>query len=372
MKVVVAIDKFKGTIGAKDAAQAVADGLKSTQPRLEVLLAPMADGGEGTLDALLASGGRRFAREVTGPLGAPTIADFGVLPDGAAVIEMAQAAGFSLVPPARRNPLFTTTFGVGELIGAALDLGCRRFIVAIGGSATCDGGIGAMQALGAKVLAADGKQVSFGGAELVKISHIDIAALDERLKVAEFLVASDVTNPLFGPLGAAYVFAPQKGASPEDVKLLDQGLKNLAEAIKKDLGADVASLPGGGAAGGLGAGLVAFLQAKIKPGAELVAEAIDLSEKVSAAELVITGEGQIDEQSSFGKVPSAVARIARQQGAQVIAVSGRLGAGYEALFNLGIEQVLSLESLAGSAEAAMKNPALYLKQAGQQIAKRFL
>jgi glycerate kinase len=369
MKVVVAPDKFKGTLSAKAVARAMADGIKEVLPDAEVVLVPMADGGEGTMDALLAAvGGRTHEVVVTGPLGEPTAAQFGILADGTAIIEMARASGFELVPPDKRDPTVTTTYGTGELIEAALDFSCRRIIIGIGGSATCDAGIGAAQALGVKILKEDGSEVGFGGRELVTIAGIDIAPIDPRTRGVQFLVASDVKNPLYGPLGAAHVFAPQKGASAEQVILLEQGLINFAGVVERDLGVTVSELPGGGAAGGLGAGLVAFLGATIKPGAELVMEAVELRRKLQGADLVVTGEGQIDFQSAYGKVPAGVAGLARECAVKTVAIAGRLGEGYQELYNAGIDEIITLEKTAGSLEAAMNNPAPFIKKAASRIA----
>ncbi|PIU27615.1 glycerate kinase [Candidatus Aquicultor secundus] len=371
MKIVVAPDKFKGTASAKAVARAIADGIKEVLPEAEIVLVPMADGGEGTMDALLAAvGGRIHEAVVTGPLGKPAKAPFGILADGTAVIEMAKASGFELVPAARRDPTVTTTYGTGELIEAALDFECRRFIVGIGGSATCDAGIGAAQALGVKILKEDGSGVGFGGGELVTIARIDVSTIDPRVRDAQVLVAGDVKNPLYGPYGAAHVFAPQKGASPEQVFLLEQGLIHFADVVHRDLGIDVSELSGGGAAGGLGAGLVAFLHATIRPGVELVMEAVGLRDKVRGADLVITGEGQVDAQSVYGKVPGGVAGLACEYGVKTIVIAGKLGDGYEQLYDSGISEMYALETIAGSLDAAINRPIPSIKEAASRIATK--
>ncbi|HZD59541.1 MAG TPA: glycerate kinase [Anaerolineae bacterium] len=372
-KVVVAPDKFKGTLGAEFVARAIGEGVKKALPGAEVVLVPVADGGEGTVDALIAAtGGERQAVVVTDPLGKPVKAEIGVLPNRTAIIEMAKASGLVLVPPEKRDPTVTTTFGTGELIEAALDLECARFIIGIGGSATCDAGIGAAQALGVKILKEDGSPVGFGGAELIKIARIDISSIDPRSRGKQFLVASDVNNPLFGTRGAAHIFAPQKGAGPEQVILLDQGLIHFSRVVKRDLGIDISEIPGAGAAGGLGAGLVAFLGATIRPGADLIIEIVGLRDKLQGADLVITGEGQIDRQSAYGKAPVAVAQAARQLSIKTAAIAGRLGDGYQEVQAAGIGRIYSLEQIAGSAEEAMQNPIPYIELAAVMAVKEFL
>jgi len=373
VKVVVAPDKFKGTLDAGSVARAIKAGVQRALPEAGVVLVPMADGGEGTVDAMVAAvGGERHFVVVTGPTGDSIKAEFGVLADGTAVIEMAKASGLSLVPIEKRNPMVTTTFGTGELIEAALDLGCERFIVGIGGSATCDGGIGLAQALGIKILKADGSPVGPGGAELIKIARIDMSTINPQLKRAQFLVATDVKNPLYGPLGAAHVFAPQKGAGPDEIIQLDQGLIHFAGIVKRDIGIDVTELPGGGAAGGLGAGLVAFLGATLRPGVDLIIEAVGLRDKIRDADLVITGEGQIDRQSAYGKAPIGVAQLAKKFSVKTVAIAGRLGEGYQEALTAGIDDIYSLEQVAGSAEEAMANPFPYIEAAAFMASKQHL
>ncbi|MDI6715615.1 MAG: glycerate kinase [Actinomycetota bacterium] len=373
MKAVIAPDKFKGSLSAQAVAKSIEAGLKKAVPRIETVIAPMADGGEGTIDALLAAlGGTRHKVVVTGPLGESLKAEFAILPGGTAVIEMAQASGLSLVSASERDPTITTTYGTGELIEAALDTGCKRFIIGIGGSATVDAGVGLAQALGAKILQGDGSEVGFGGGELVKIEKIDASTIDPRVKGARFLVASDVENPLYGPRGAAHVFAPQKGASKDQVILLDQGLINFAKVARRDLGIDVSELPGGGAAGGLGAGLVAFLGATIKSGAELIIQETGLKNKLKEADIVITGEGQLDYQSAYGKVPVKVSQAAKEFSKTVVAIVGRFGEGYEDALKAGIDKAFSLEEVAGSFDEALKNPTPYIEKAAAQVTAEFL
>ncbi|HEY3375523.1 MAG TPA: glycerate kinase [Candidatus Aquicultor sp.] len=373
MKIVIAPDKFKGTLDATSVAHALAAGIASVIPHADILTAPMADGGEGTVDALLAVvGGVRHNVVVTGPLGEPVKAGFAVLSDSSAAIEMAQASGLVLVPPDKRDPLITTTYGTGELIDMALDTGTKRIVIGIGGSATVDAGVGCAQALGVKLLKADGSPIGFGGGELIKISAIDVSALDPRVWGTEFLVAVDVDNPLYGPLGAAHAFAPQKGADAQTVFALEQGAIHFAHIVKRDLDIDVSELPGGGAAGGLGASLVALLGARLVPGAQLIGESLKLTEKVEEAALVITGEGQLDGQSAHGKAPAYVVQLAREAGVPVAVVVGRLGSGYEVFQRNGPVRIVALADIAPSLDAAMHDPARYLEQAGKELAAALL
>lgn len=352
MKVVVAPDSFKGSLTAHQVCDAIAQGVRAADPEAQVVLVPVADGGEGTVQSLVdATQGQLVEVQVEGPLGAPVTAAFGLLSDGeTAVIEMAAASGLPLVPVADRNPLLTSTYGTGELIRAALDRGCRRLIIGIGGSATNDGGAGMAQALGARFLAADGTPLGrMTGGRLAEVARIDTSELDPRLKDTSLRVACDVDNPLFGPKGAAHVYGPQKGASPQMVEALDAGLDHYAERLRADLGADVALVPGAGAAGGLGAGLLAFCGASLERGVQIVLDTLDLAGEVQNADLVITGEGRVDFQTAFGKTCSGVAQVARAAGVPVVALGGsvELGVG-------GFDAVLSMVNEPLALEAAME------------------
>lgn len=340
MKLVLAPDSFKESLTARRAAEAMERGVRAALLEAEVVLLPVADGGEGTAETLVwASGGSLHEAVVTGPLGTPVVARYGMLGDGeTAVVEMAEASGFHLVPVDRRNPLLTTTFGTGELIKAALDRGARRLIVAIGGSATNDGGAGALQALGARLLDGNGQPIGLGGGALARIARIDTGALDPRLRAVSMRVASDVTNRLHGPEGASAVFGPQKGATPEMVAVLDANLRRFADILRRDAGKDVGMLPGGGAAGGLGAGLAACGGA-IVPGIDLVLDALGFDAALRGAAAVFTGEGRIDEQTPRGKVVAGVTRRAGRQGVPVIAFAGSVSPGYEALYAHGLVAV---------------------------------
>ena len=316
MRVLVAPDKFKGTLTAPEAAEAIATGWRRGDPSSDIETLPMADGGEGTLDALLSAlGGERFRVTVAGPLDEPVEAEFGVVhgtggPMG--VVEMAKASGLELLPRARRDPRRTTTRGTGELILAACRRGVQHVLVCIGGSATNDAGAGMAQALGARLLDREGEQLLPGGAALLELAQIDVTRLDPMVHEAEFVVATDVDNPLAGPRGASAVYGPQKGASPDDVRLLDEALRHFAAVVYRDLGVDIRDMPGAGAAGGLGGGLVAFLGARLRPGVDVVMEAVRLQERLARADLVVTGEGAFDEQSLHGKAPAGVLRAAEE------------------------------------------------------------
>lgn len=321
----LAPNAFKGTLSAIEAAEAMAEGARRALPDARLDLLPIADGGDGTMDVLVAGtgGGRRTLR-VRGPLGERVDAAYGVLEEGKlAVIEMAQAAGLALVPAARRDPRITTTHGVGELMQHAYDAGARRFIIGIGGSATNDGGAGMAQALGYHLLDEKGVELPPGGAALQRLDRIQVGGVHNDWKQAQVDVACDVTNPLTGRQGASAVYGPQKGATPEVVAELDAALKRLAEIIQRDLAVDVEQLPGAGAAGGLGAGLVAFVGGHLRPGAEMVLEALHLDERLRGVDLVVTGEGRIDGQTArFGKGPAVLAKHAHAAGIPVIAIGG--------------------------------------------------
>ena len=344
MKVVIAPQGFKGNLTALQVSQAIDRGIRRVLPDVVTSLVPMADGGEGTTQALIdALGGEMVPVEVTDPMGGRVLAHWGFLSDGVtAVIEMAVASGLSLVPPEKRNPLSATTYGTGELIRHALERGCRKFIIGIGGSATNDGGAGMAQALGARLLDAGGKAIALGGAALSSLEHIDVATLDSRLADCDILLACDVDNPLCGPNGASCVYGPQKGATDKMVAQLDKALAHYADVVERDLGIDIRDIPGAGAAGGLGAGLMVFLKAKLEPGVEVIIQATGLITHLKGAELVFTGEGRIDSQTVCGKTPVGVARRAKELGLPVIAIAGEIGDGYQAVFREGIDSVFSI------------------------------
>ncbi|MFZ5828106.1 MAG: glycerate kinase [Bacillota bacterium] len=344
MKIVIAPDSFKGSMTAAEVAEAMARGVRRVWPDAALELVPMADGGEGTVQALVdATGGRLITATVRGPLGGPVEATFGLMGDGeTAVIEMAQASGLPLVEKEERNPLITSTYGTGELIRHALDAGARRLIIGIGGSATNDGGAGMAQALGARLLDESGQELRPGGAELARLAKIDVSGLDPRLKGFAITVACDVDNPLTGPRGASAVFGPQKGATPAMVAQLDSALARWAEVIRQDLGHDVEQVEGAGAAGGLGAGLMAFLGATLRRGVEIVVDAVKLTDRLAGAHLCLTGEGGTDFQTVRGKTPMGVARAAKAHGVPVICISGGLGREYQQVYDVGIDAAVSI------------------------------
>ena len=370
-KIVIACDSFKGSCSAVDVTAYLERGLKRVRPELEVVKVPVADGGEGTVDALLfATGGERIAVQVSDPLGRPITANFGILPDGTAALEMAAASGLTLLTRDERDPRIASTFGTGQLIRAALDRGCRRLILGIGGSATNDGGTGMASALGARFLDGDNNPLPPGGAALARLNRIDVSELDPRLKECEIIVACDVTNPLCGPNGASAVYGPQKGAGPETVRELDQALARYAAVLARDLGCDVADVPGAGAAGGLGAGLLAFCGAQIRSGIDSVLDAVRFETLLDGADLVITGEGAVDRQTLFGKVPAGVATRARAAlpGIPVIAVAGTLGNGYEEAHNCGIDFMTSIATGPISLEECMSDAPRLLTETGCRLA----
>ncbi len=356
MKIVIAPDSFKGNLTALEVANAIKEGIKRVLPEAEIDEVPMADGGEGTVQALVdATGGQIITEEVCDPLGNQIQADFGILGDGkTAVIEMAAASGLPLVPDDKRNPMLTTTYGTGELIRAALGRGCRKLIIGIGGSATVDGGAGMAQALRARLLDKDGNEIPRCGGGLEHLDRIDVSQLDPRIAEATTVVACDVDNPLVGPRGGPEVYGPQKGATPEMVEKLDKYLDRYADIIKRDLGADVKEEPGAGAAGGLGAGLMAFLNAELKSGIDIVIDASGLERHLKDADLVITGEGMIDSQTIYGKTPIGVARAAKKFGIPVIGIGGGISDDASVVYENGIDALMSIVSYPMPLEMAIE------------------
>ncbi|MBY6023517.1 glycerate kinase [Priestia aryabhattai] len=374
MKIVIAPDSFKESLSALEVAEAVEKGFKQVLPQANYVKIPMADGGEGTVQSLVdATDGEIILKKVTGPLGEPVEAFFGILgTKKTAVIEMAAASGLHLVPPAKRNPLMTTTKGTGELISAALDYGVNHIIIGIGGSATNDGGAGMAKALGAQLLDAEGNEILDGGGALGNLAFINLATLDSRLQHVKIEVACDVDNPLTGERGASAIFGPQKGATPEMVALLDQNLRHYAAVLERDLGQKIDDVPGAGAAGGLGAGLLAFLQAELKRGVDIVIEATSLLEAVRDADVVITGEGKIDGQTIYGKTPIGVAKAAKKYGVPVIGIAGNVGADSQVVYEHGIDALFSIVPGVTTLENAFANASEYVERAAKNVAAVFI
>ena len=368
LKIAVAPDSFKGTLSAMEAATCIEQGLRRAMKNITVRKIAMADGGEGTVSAIVEStGGRNVRRTVRDPLGRKVKATFGVSGDGRmAVIEMAAASGLALLKPEERNPMLTSTYGTGELIKHALGLGVGKIMVGIGGSATNDGGIGMARALGIKFLDGRGQPLREGGGALGGVESIDRSGVDKRLANVVVEVACDVDNPLTGPHGASRVYGPQKGATPDVVKVLDANLGHLAGVIERDLGRDIRSVPGAGAAGGLGAGLMAFAGGELRPGVDIVIDSVKLARRLKGCHLVITGEGRMDGQTAFGKTPAGVARVAGELGLPVVAVCGSIGPEIQKVYDVGIAAWFSaLEEPMGEEDLPERGPAMLTRCAEQ-------
>ncbi|MBD7912772.1 MULTISPECIES: glycerate kinase [Clostridium] len=353
--IALAPDSFKESMTAKEVCEAMERGIKKANSNIKCVHIPMADGGEGTMQSLVdATNGEVHSLKVVGPLGNEVEAQYGILGHGEiGIIEMASASGIQLVSSEKRNPLITTTYGTGELIKACLDHGVKKLLIGIGGSATNDGGAGVIQALGGKLLDLEGNELGYGGGELGKLSKIDLNNFDSRLNQVTIEVACDVNNPLCGERGASNVFGPQKGATKEMIEILDHNLKHYADVIKKQLGKDVIDEPGAGAAGGLGAGLMAFLNGTLKKGIEMVIEYAELDKKVKDVDMVWTGEGSIDFQTQYGKTPLGVAAVAKKYNKPVVALAGRVGEGIEVLYEKGIDSIFGITKGSTSLDEAL-------------------
>ena len=371
MKIVIAPQTFKGSISALAAARAIRDGVSRAVPHADIALVPVADGGDGTLETLVeGSGGDIRPIEVTGPLGERRPAEWGAMGDRrTAVIEMARTSGLALVPNADRNPLLATTFGLGETIAAALDAGFRRFIIGIGGSATNDAGAGMAQALGVRLLNSAGADLPHGGAALANLHAIDMTGLDARIPNCEILVACDVNNPLTGPTGASAIYGPQKGATPQMVAQLDAALAHFARIALRDIGADISQVPGAGAAGGLGGGLIAFTNAQLMAGVDIVLDTVNLDAHLHDADLVITGEGSIDHSTIYNKAPVGVAARAKQRGIPVIAIAGSLGGGYQDVREHGIDALTAITTAPMTLDEASARAAELIAAAAEQATR---
>ncbi|MDM2735705.1 glycerate kinase [Citrobacter sp. Ct235] len=370
MKIVIAPDSYKESLSALEVANAIEQGFREIWPDADYVKLPVADGGEGTVEAMVeATTGRIVEVDVTGPLGEPVTAFYGLSGDErTAFIEMAAASGLEQVPVALRDPLKTTSWGTGELIRHALDAGVDHIIIGLGGSATNDGGAGMVQALGAKLLDAQQNEIGKGGAALDALAQIDISRLDPRLATCRIEVACDVTNPLIGKEGASAVFGPQKGATAETIDRLDTALAHYAQIIARDLEVDVLELAGGGAAGGMGAALYAFCGAQLRRGIEIVTDALQLDECVADADLVITGEGRIDSQTIHGKVPVGVAKVAKRYNKPVIGIAGSLTADVGIVHEHGLDAVFSVIYTICTLDDALKNAAENVRMTARNVA----
>ncbi len=373
MKIVIAPDSFKGSLTSQEAADTISQSFLKIFPQAEIEKIPLADGGEGTTQILInATNGKIYSEFVTSPIGERIKANYGILGDGkTAVIEMAAASGLSLVPVKKRNPLFTTTFGTGELIKAALNQGCSKFIIGLGDSATTDAGAGLAQALGLKLLTAENKEIPFGGIGLKDLQRIDISNIDRRILESEITLACDVKNPLTGLSGTASVYSAQKGASQQDIQKLELYLMNFVNVVKRDLGKEIQAVPFLGAAGGLAASLFTFFNARLKSGFEVISDILNFPESIKDADLVITGEGKIDAQTLKGKTPIGVAKIAKKNNIPLIAIAGIIGEGADKCREAGIGAIFSLTSEKTRTEKSLKNAKLLLAEVSEKIAKKF-
>lgn len=374
MKVIIAPDSFKESLSAKEAAEAIHRGVKKALPSARTILIPVADGGEGTMESLVAAtNGQLVNVLVTGPLHSPVQAAYGVLGDRkTCVIEMVAASGLCLVNENERNPMKTTTLGTGELIKRALDDGFRTFILAIGGSATNDGGIGMLQALGMKLVDSNGNPVGYGGEVLAHIAEIDSSSFDPRIQESKFLIATDVQNPFVGKNGATHVFGPQKGATPEMIEVLENHMVHWANVIEQYTGIRLHHLPGAGAAGGIGGAFQAFFPSRMKRGVDVVIEYVNFHEHLEYAACVFTGEGQIDFQTASGKTPLGIAQAANKKGVPVFVLTGSIGQGIEHLYNDGITSIHSIINKPMSLREAIENVSDLLEETAEQVMRTFL
>ena len=374
MKIIISPQGFKGGISGLEAAKAIERGVLAAAPDTETVLLPVADGGDGTLHALVdATGGEIFISTVTGPINQQVEAQWGVMGDGrTAVIEMARASGLAMVPQRRRNPKTTTTLGTGQILKEAIERGFNRIIVGLGGSATNDAGAGMATALGAKFMDSEGNALPPGGAALARLNRIDTDGLIDGLSGVEIVGATDVTNPLCGPTGASEIFGPQKGASKEVVAELDSALANFATVVKRDLGVDVLDVPGAGAAGGLGAGLIAFVGGTLQSGIDMVCQVLEFDRHLEGADLVFTGEGRADKSTVFDKAPVGVARHAMAHGVPSILLAGSLGEGHEELYEHGVASILCISDGAMTFQQALGRTGKMLQGTAERAVRIFL
>ena len=370
-RVVIASDKFKGSLTATEVAEALASGMLDVLPRLQTVLLPVADGGDGTVAAALSAGYHKIIVDAVGPTGEPVLTPYALHGDRA-VVELAAVVGLSMLPGGRLDPLRSSTYGLGLLIADAIRRGATTIVLGLGGSASTDGGAGMVQALGARLLDAAGNDLQPGGGALVNLAQLDLAPLRARLDAVKIIVASDVDNPLLGPNGAAAVFGPQKGAQPQEVQTLERGLHHWSELVSRATGRDDTGRPGAGAAGGAGYAALAVLDAEIRPGIELILDLIDFDARVVGADLVVTGEGSLDEQSLAGKAPIGVARAAAKAGVPVIAVAGRLQLSQQRLQEAGISAAYPLSDVEPDPARSIANASSLLRQVGVRVARAWL
>lgn len=373
MKVVLAPDSFKGSLSALEVAEAMKEGILNVDRNVEIETAPMADGGEGTTDNVIQTfGGSEEYVEVSGPVGRPVTAKYGIFKENKCVIEVAESSGLTLLAPEERDPLMTTTFGLGQLIKDALDKGCRTFVIGLGGSATNDGGAGMAAALGYGLLDEDGNGIPCCGGALDRLARITTDDVDERIFASDFLIACDVKNPLCGENGASRIFGPQKGADDEAVKVLDKNLRHFADIIYRDLGKSIADIPGAGAAGGLGAGAVAFLNGRLAEGVTIIAELSELDRKIRGADLVFTGEGKCDSQTLNGKTPFGVAAVAGRNHVPVYIIAGTVGSGVEPLYDNGVHKIYGIKTAEMTMEYSQANAGKLITEAAARAYEEFL
>lgn len=368
MKILIAIDSFKGNLSSLEAARVVERGIRRVYPLSDNQIVAVADGGEGTVKTLVDYFSGDFVEtDVRGPLGDTVTARYGIVQGNTAIMEMAEASGITLIPAGKLDPLETSTYGTGQMILDALNRGCKKIIMGIGGSATNDGGQGMAVALGADFFDKSGKPVGLGGKVLNEIVDINLSGLDKRLKKVEFIAACDVDNPLCGESGASFVFAPQKGATPDAVQFLDNALLNYANIIESILGIDILNKPGSGAAGGLGGGLMAFCNARLSRGIDITLDTVCIDEKIKAADIVITGEGRVDSQTAHGKVPAGIAKRAKKYGKPVFAIAGYAGVGANEVYKCGIDAVISSITAPMNNDEAIKNSIPMIEDAAERL-----
>jgi glycerate 2-kinase len=374
MKVIVAPDSFKGSMTAMEAASAIEEGAKRAHPGIKTVLMPMADGGEGTMTCLVQTTDGHYEKvSVNGPLGNTVNATFGCLGHSSTcVIEMAEASGIALVDKSNLNPMEASTYGTGQLIREALDQGYRHFILAIGGSATNDGGTGMLHALGVTFYDSTGSEITPAGKKLIDIKKIDVSDFDPRIQESTFLIASDVQNPLLGPTGATYVFGPQKGATPVMLKELEKGMENWADRVYEQTGIHLHDHPGAGAAGGIGGAFLSFFPAKMERGIDVVIEATQFKESLESASLVLTGEGQVDYQTASGKTPMGVAQVAKEKGVPTIVFAGSVGEGIDSLYEFGVKSVHSIVDGPMTLDEAIGRASELLGKRAEQVMRTFL